>query len=300
MLPSLFPSRLEPKKLMGVDVLPEEARSILRPQKDDRFGFGFSLNPYRGCTNSCRYCFVREYPNLLHSIEDWGTWCSPKLNAPELLWTHRHRIHGQSVFMSTGTDPFQPLEKEYRISRACLMVLLECPDTTVNVYTRSPIILEDIGLLKEFGMRLQVGISIPTDDDTVRQIIEPKASSIPIRWKMAERLSDAGISVTIAATPIFPMQSVSTFIRRCMDSGAKNAWAGRLRLINDDPFLAVLKANKWMYMFEEGYGAELKAGLGEAFYADVCTKATAKKTKGKKEDKKTPSKRLVEIQQPLF
>ncbi|MCL1908369.1 MAG: hypothetical protein FWG12_03255 [Holophagaceae bacterium] len=278
---------------------PEEARSILRPQKDDRFGFGFSLNPYRGCSNSCKYCFVREYPNQIHNIGEWGSWCAPKINAPGLLWAHRHRIYGQSVFMSTATDPYQPLEREYRLSRACLTVLLECPETVVNVHTRSPVILEDIGLLKEFGHRLQVGISIPTDDDTVRQAIEPKASAIPLRWTMAERLSASGISVTIAATPIFPMHNVATFVQRCVDCGAKSAWAGRLRLIKDDPFRLVLKEKTWMHMFDVGYGTELKARLEDAFSCEACsygqtTTNGAETISGKK------GRQVLEMQPSLF
>jgi DNA repair photolyase len=265
---------LESRDFHGIEVAPEEAKSILRPQKDDRYGFGFSLNPYRGCAHSCKYCFVREYPSLMHSADDWGTWCTPKLNAPELLWAQRHRIHGQSVFMSTATDPYQPLEREFRLSRRCLKVLLECPATRVLVHTRSPLVLEDSDLLREFGPRLQVGISIPTDDDTIRQRIEPYASAIPVRWTTAERLADAGINVNISATPIFPMQNVAAYVRRCVDCGAKSAWAGRLRLINNDPFRAVLQKHGWLHIFDEDFGEELRNRLAKAF--------PEKKQKGRK------------------
>jgi DNA repair photolyase len=262
---SLFPTELEPRNFHGVEVLPEEARSILRPQKDERYGFGFSLNPYRGCGHSCKYCFVREYPSLLHRVNDWGASCTPKLNAPELLWGQRHRLYGQSVFMSTATDPYQPLEREFRLSRRCLKVMLECPSARVVVHTRSPLVLQDIDLLKEFGPRLQVGISIPTDDDIVRQIIEPCASAIPIRWTAAERLSAAGIHVNISATPMFPMRNIAAYVRRCVDCGAKGAWAGHLRLIKNDPFRAVLEKHGWTHILEDDFGAELCAGLEQAF-----------------------------------
>jgi len=265
MMPSLFPLELESSVFHGAKVLPEEARSILRPQRDERYGFGFALSPYRGCTHSCRYCFVREYPNALHSPDEWGGWCTPKLNAPELLWAQRRRLHGQSVFMSTATDPYQPIESEYRLSRRCLRVLLECPTTTVLVHTRSPLILQDLDLLKEFGPRLHVGISIPTDDDTIRQVIEPRASAIPLRWTTAERLAGAGIHVNISATPMFPMQNVNAFVRRCVECGAKGSWAGHLRLIRDDPFRAVLEKHGWTCVLEEDFGAELREKLSKAF-----------------------------------
>lgn len=185
-----------------LQVEPEEARSILRPQKDDRYGFGFSLSPYRGCEHGCAYCYVRDYPQTLPGGKDkavdraaWGTWAVPKLNAPELLWNQRHRLHGQSVFLATATDPYQPLEKEFHLTRACLEVLVMCPTTRVLVHTRSPLVLRDLELLKAFGDRLTVGFSIPTDDDTVRQVVEPRAPSIPSRWLAVERLARAGIPI---------------------------------------------------------------------------------------------------------
>ena len=280
---SLFSTELESSSFHGIQVLPEEARSILRPQKDERYGFGFSLNPYRGCANSCKYCFVREYPSLMHSVDDWGTWCTPKLNAPELLWGQRRRLYGQSVFMSTATDPYQPLEREFRLSRRCLKVLLECSNARVVVHTRSSLVLEDVDLLREFGPRLQVGISIPTDDDIIRQVIEPRACAIPVRWTTAERLAAAGIHVNIATTPMFPMQNAVAYVRRCLDCGAKNAWAGHLRLIKGDPFRALLEKHGWTHILEEDFGAELRARLAQAFpehgrkTAKVKTKRTTEK-----------------------
>src|SRR5664279_226275 len=134
MASSLFPSETPNRLFHDLLVEPEEARSILRPQQDARYGFGFSLSPYRGCGHGCRYCYVRDYPQAvphagsdpgpkaLYPPGDWGTWAVPKLNAPELLWSQRHRLHGQAVFMSSATDPYQPLEREFRLTRACLEV----------------------------------------------------------------------------------------------------------------------------------------------------------------------------------
>jgi len=296
MTTSLFPSELEPENFHGFEVLPEEARSILRPQKDERFGFGFSLNPYRGCTHSCKYCFVREYPNLTHSGDEWGSWCTPKLNAPDLLWAQRRRLYGQSVFMASATDPYQPLESEYRLTRRCLRVLLECSATRTIVHTRSPLVLQDIDLLKEFGPRLQVGISIPTDDDTIRQEIEPRACAIPIRWTMAERLAAAGIHVSISATPMFPMQNPAAYARRCLDCGAKSAWAGHLRLIRNDPFRAVLIKHGWTHILEDDFGAELRARLNQAFPERGCKNY---RVKIKKAPEKLPP-RAIGFQPSLF
>ena len=246
-------------------VEPEDARSILRPQKDERYGFGFALSPYRGCGHGCHYCYVREYPNALHGPEDWGGWVAPKLNAPELLWSQRHRLHGARVFMASATDPYQPLERQYRLSRRCLEVLLLCPTTEVIVHTRSPLVLQDLDLLRAFGDRLSVGLSIPTDDDTVRQVVEPHAPAIPSRWAAAERLAAAGIQVSIGVAPLLAVHDAKAFARRAKASGASHAWVGGLRLLRQDPFYKVLADHGWLKVLDPAYKEGIRAAFLEAF-----------------------------------
>ena len=264
-LPLLFePS---PSLFQDVRVEPEEARSILRPQKDERFGFGFALSPYRGCGHGCRYCYVRDYPNALHPPEDWGDWVAPKLNAPELLWSQRHRLHGRRVFMASATDPYQPLEREYRLSRRCLEVLLLCPTTEVIVHTRSPLVLQDLELLKAFGSRLRVGFSVPTDDDTVRQVVEPDAPPIPSRWAAMERLSRAGITVSLGVAPLMPVFAPQIFAQRARNSGVSSVWVGGLRLLKGDPFYGVLAGQGWLRVLDPSYSEEIRAAFRAVFPA---------------------------------
>jgi DNA repair photolyase len=247
-----------------LQVEPEEARSILRPQRDDRYGFGFSLSPYRGCAHGCRYCYVREYPHALHGAGEWGGWVTPKLNAPELLWTQRHKLHEQAVFLSTATDPYQPIERQFRLTRACLKVLLDCPTTRVLLHTRSALVLQDLELLKDFGDRLTVGFSIPTDDDTVRQVVEPKAPPIPIRWGTVERLVQAGLRVGVAATPLMAMTDPEGFARRGRESGVSSFWVGALRLLKHDPFYDLLARNQWLKVLDPDYQEEIRSILDGA------------------------------------
>jgi len=195
----------------------------------------------------------------------WGTWAVPKLNAPELLWGQRHRLHGQSVFLASATDPYQPLEREFRLTRACLEVLLQCPTTRVLVHTRSPLILQDLELLKAFGSRLTVGLSIPTDDDTVRQVVEPRSPPIPSRWAAMERLAAAGIEVNLAVCPLMPVHNPQAFARRAKDSGAAGAWVGGLRLLKDDPFYDILARNDWLFILDPDYAEQVGKVLGETF-----------------------------------
>lgn len=258
---SLLPPSDPPPLFQGLLVEPEEARSILRPQKDERYGFGFAISPYRGCSHGCRYCYVRDYPNALHGPEAWGGWVAPKLNAPGLLWSQRHRLHGQRVFMASATDPYQPLEREYRLSRRCLEVLLLCPTTEVIVHTRSPLVLQDLDLLRAFGGRLTVGFSIPTDDDTVRQVVEPHAPAIPSRWAAVERLATAGVPVTLGVAPLLPVHDAPAFARRAKASGASQAWVGGLRLLRQDPFYKVLADHGWLKALDPAYAE----GIRETF-----------------------------------
>ncbi|BDU77279.1 SPL family radical SAM protein [Mesoterricola sediminis] len=262
MTPPLLPfaPTTTPALFRDLQVEPEEARSILRPQKDERYGFGFALSPYRGCEHGCRYCYVRDYPQALpgdRSVpvkrEAWGTWSVPKLNAPELLWSQRHRLHGQTVFLASATDPYQPLEREYRLTRACLEVLLMCPTTRVLVHTRSPLVLQDTELLRAFKDRVSVGFSIPTDDDTVRQVVEPKAPPIPSRWAAMERLAAAGVRVKLAVCPLMPVHDPEAFARRAKASGAASAWVGGLRLLKDDPFYDLLARHGWLHILDPDY-----------------------------------------------
>ena len=273
MAPSLFPLQPAPALFHDLLVEPEEAQSILRPQRDERYGFGFALSPYRGCGHGCRYCYVRDYPSpvpnggpgALHPREDWGAWAVPKLNAPELLWSQRHRLHRQAVFLASATDPYQPLEREFRLTRGCLEVLLQCPTTRVLLHTRSPLVLQDLELLQAFGERLTVGFSIPTDDDTVRQVVEPKAPSIPSRWLAVEHLARGGIQVHLAACPLMPVRDPRAFARRAKESGASGAWVGSLRLLKDDPFHGVLARNDWLYILNPDYPERVAAVLQDAF-----------------------------------
>lgn len=265
MTPLPLPHEPTPALFNELLVEPEESRSILRQQRDERYGFGFALSPYRGCGHGCRYCYVREYPNALHKPEDWGGWVAPKLNAPELLWSQRHRLHGQRVFMASATDPYQPLERQYRLSRRCLEVLLMCPTTEVIVHTRSPLVLQDLDLLKAFGDRLSVGLSIPTDDDTVRQAVEPRAPAIPSRWAAAERLAAAGIPVTIGVAPLLAVHDPQAFARRARASGVSGAWVGRLRLLKQDPFYKVLADHGWLKILDPDYAEDIRAAFQMVF-----------------------------------
>ncbi len=322
MTQSLLSLDLEPTSLFqDFRVEPEEAKSILRPQKDARYGWGFSLNPYRGCSHGCRYCYVRGYPapkagavegrspddgkgalegRLLHDPQDWGRWVTPKLNAPELLWGQRHKLHGESVFISSATDPYQPIERDFRLTRKCLQVLMACPTTQVIIHTRSPLVLQDLGLLQAFGSRLSVGFSIPTDDEAVRQIVEPDAPSIPSRWSAIERLAKAGIRVSIGATPLLPVRDIAFFARRVRESGAKSAWVGGLRLLKEDPFYSLLAEQRWLHILDPEYAEQVREAFRRVFHGSSKPLSPRSASQRGKEGKGCSQNRPRLIPEPVW
>ncbi len=165
----------------------------------------YSLNPYVGCEFACRYCyadFMRKYTN--HQ-EKWGEFVDLKMNVAKCLETELKRCKPGKISISLVTDPYQPVEKQYRLTRQCLKILLDYdPSYSISVLTRSPLVLRDIDLLKQFH-NIEVGLSIATDDENIRSIFEPKAHSISSRIETLRRIKSLGIKTYAFVGPILPM-----------------------------------------------------------------------------------------------
>ena len=191
---------------MTVQIKEIEARSILTPQTIGSLSkhYDYALNPYGGCAFRCSYCYVPKFPNARHAPEDWGSWVEVKTNAPELIRKDRLKVFGSRIFFSSATDPYQYVELKYRLSRLCLQELLRYQPAHITMHTRSHLMLEDIELLKAFGNRLQVGVSITTDDETIREKFEPGAPSLARRLELIASLSEQGVSVYASISPLLP------------------------------------------------------------------------------------------------
>jgi DNA repair photolyase len=204
-------------------------RSVLTPQDDESVlaRYDFSLNPYQGCGMGCSYCYVIRYPFTDLRPGRWGDWVRPKVNAPFLLGRARAKIWGKRVFMSSATDPYQYVERRYRLTRRCLKILLECNLKRLTVHTRSHLVLDDLDLLLRFGDRVEVGFSVPTDDDLERRRLEPKAPRIEVRLATMRRLREAGIRVRAAVAPLLRCHP-ERFAQR-LSEAADSAWVDSLR-----------------------------------------------------------------------
>ncbi|MDX2168258.1 MAG: radical SAM protein [Deltaproteobacteria bacterium] len=168
----------------------------------------YYINPYVGCMIACPFCYVSDRADFSRRLQGlpevpWGQHLDVKVNAAAVL---RGEIAGQrgTVRMSPIlTDPYQPAERRYRVTRQCLEVLLESELVPV-VLTRAPRILEDLALLRRFRRAL-VGFSIPTDDDAYRRIFEPHADPIAERLAALRALHEAGVRTFAVIQPVLPM-----------------------------------------------------------------------------------------------
>lgn len=168
--------------------------------------YSYTLNPYRGCAFGCSYCYAKGFTHDAVLESTWGEWVRPKQNAPELLSREAARLALARVFVSSATDPYQPAERKHRLTRACLQVMLSMlpgPEL-IHIHTRSPHVLDDLELLLAFGDRLEVALSITTDDEEVRRIFEPHAPSIPRRLETLRALTEAGVQSRASVTPVLP------------------------------------------------------------------------------------------------
>ena len=163
-------------------------------------GLDYALNPYRGCEHACVYCYA---PSVIHWDKGkWGDLVEAKVNLPRIL-SKELRVKKKGVVgLGTVTDQYQPAEKKYELTRRCLELLL-LHDFPVCIQTKSSLVLRDIDLLKTFS-NLEVGITLTTHDESVRQKLEPGASSVEERLQALFALSKNGINTWVFMGPIMP------------------------------------------------------------------------------------------------
>jgi DNA repair photolyase len=161
----------------------------------------YSLNPYRGCSNACIYCYA---PYILREGRKWGTFVDVKTNAPEVLEKELRKISEGNVLVSSVTDPYQAIERKYEITRK-ILEKLKNTKLFVSILTKSSLVLRDIDLLKQ--MNCEVGITITTMNDNIRKLFEPNTSSIEDRMSALKQLKEAGIKTYIFFGPMLPFIS---------------------------------------------------------------------------------------------
>jgi DNA repair photolyase len=167
-------------------------------------GFDYCLNPYVGCGHGCRYCYASFMKRFTGHKEPWGEFIDVKVNAPLLLKNQLKRAKPGMVAISTVTDPYQPIEKIYKITRGCLEALLD-KQFPVNLLTRSPLCLRDIDLLKRFK-KIEVGLTVTTHDEAMKKLFEPCSPSISSRIKALETLRKERVRTYAFIGPLLPLK----------------------------------------------------------------------------------------------
>jgi len=157
---------------------------------------GYTANLFKGCTHGCVYCYA---PSLTHDERGWGSYVDVKVNAPQILETELRGLRKDEVFLSSASDPYQPVEARYGVTRRCLEVLLR-HGYPVSILTRSPLVLRDLDLLKRFKC-VRVGMSITSVP--VRRY-EPGVPPLRRRIETLRELSKAGISTWVSLAPVIP------------------------------------------------------------------------------------------------
>ncbi len=211
----------------------EPCKSALNRVKG--MGFGWSLNPYMGCAHQCTFCYVRAFERRAERPSDdrYGASIRVKVNVAEVLERElkRKSWQGELVAVGAATDPYQPAEGRFQLTRACLRVMAE-HGNPLSIITRGPMIVRDIDILTAAAARADVSVnfSVPTLDQRIWRYTEPHTSPPIQRLRALRRLADAGIRAGVGVAPILPGLSdkpelLADVVKAARDHGATHVWA---------------------------------------------------------------------------
>ena len=187
--------------------------------------YDFTLNPYSGCSFGCTYCYAASFTATEELRDTWGEWVKVKANARQLL-SSMHKpssINGKRIYMSSVTDPYQPAERKLEVTRGVLSFLAEYSPKLV-VQTRSPDVLRDLDLfhkIEENGGRVQVNMTVTTDDEDVRKVFEPQCPSNGVRLRTISAVAMQGVETCITLTPLLYVKNHDAFVDSLLETGVK-------------------------------------------------------------------------------
>jgi DNA repair photolyase len=223
---------------MSVEYREEPCRSALN--RVQGMGFNWSLNPYMGCVHRCTFCYVRAFERRADRPSDdrYGASIRVKTNVADVLRKElaRPSWQGEQVTIGAATDPYQPAEGRYKLTRACLEVLRDAANP-FSIITRGPMIVRDLDVLVEAARRADVSVtfSVPTLDVDIWRRTEPGTAPPHQRLRALKELVDAGIRVGVGMAPILPglsdtPESMEEVVRAARAAGATGVWANILYL----------------------------------------------------------------------
>jgi DNA repair photolyase len=221
----------------------------------------YTINQYRGCTHGCVYCYA---PSLIHDERSWGSYVDVKVNAHHVLDRELVSAQKHVVFVSSASDPYQPVEARYKVTKKVLEVLVK-HEFPVLLLTRSPLVLRDLDLLQQLDW-VRVGFSISS---VSTKFYEPGVPSLEKRLESLRKLQDHGISTWVSMAPIVPslvLTDLDWLFTRLREARVSALTLGLLRFIGYE---------KSREMFEErtGKSAEDVMAGGRSVYEEISDKA---------------------------
>ncbi len=222
----------------ATEVRSERARTVISYNRSPDVGFERSVNPYRGCEHGCIYCFARTshaYWDLSPGI-DFETRLIAKTNLADVLEEQLAKpgYVPQPIALGVNTDAYQPIEREQRLTRRALEILLRHRHP-LHIITKGSLILRDLDLLQELASQrlVSVAFSLTTLDDELKRIMEPRAASPGARLRAMRTLHEHGIPVSVMTAPIIPMindRELEAMLEAAREAGARSAGYVLLRL----------------------------------------------------------------------
>ena len=264
--------------------LDDQSQTIVATNDSPDVTFNHSVNPYRGCSHGCSYCYARpdhEYLGMSAGI-DFETKILVKRRAPELLrqFLARPKWNAETIVFSGVTDCYQPAEREFKLTRGCLEVLAECRQP-VGLITKNALITRDVDLLKELAayQAVRVAISVTTLDQSLVRVMEPRTSAPVARLRAIETLAKAGVPTNVMIGPIIPGltdSEVPAILKAASEAGAVGVHHTILRLPTTvkDVFL------DWIARQRPNHAAKVEAFIRAARGGKLNTTEFGKRMRG--------------------
>ena len=259
---------------MRIEYREEPCRTALN--RVSGMGFAWSLNPYMGCAHRCAFCYVRGFERRADrpSDERYGTSVRVKVNVVEVLRRElaRRGWRRETVAIGAATDPYQPAEARYRLTRGCIQALAAAR-TPMDIITRGPLVVRDVDVLAAAARRaeVRVSVSVATVDERLSSRLEPGVAPPRQRLRAIRTLTEAGIAAGVALAPVLPgltdaPADLAAVLRAARDAGATHAWSNVLNLRSGtrEHFLGVLEREwpeqlaRYRHLFPDGGSGYLR------------------------------------------
>ncbi len=229
--PSLFKHTDSPHQGRLPSVQGAVVREVTCKSLLNRSSIGdYSFNCYTGCTNACVYCYARFMQRFHPHDEPWGRFVDVKINATDVLAKQLRRLTPGSVFTCSACDGWQPVERHYKLTRQCCLMLLDA-GFHLNILTKRELVLRDLDIFR--GRDVRLGVTITTPDEDIAILWEPKASTVSSRLRVLKEAKAAGLETAVMFGPLLPEISdtpevLAQLFRLAAKAGVDRIWTDTL------------------------------------------------------------------------